>query len=187
MKIESVKTGQTALLAFGTVAAIFALLVSGCGAEESSVETGDSETAAVVVENTTPGRDRGAGAAGLRDQFLAAAAEQLEVTVEALTEAVGWPPNMEAAAEKLGIAIDKIQEAFPRLGQGGFGNGFADREAMFSQAAETLGITVEDLTAALGTPPDIEGAAKKLEISVEKLQEALPLLRGGFGNRTPRQ
>ena len=44
-----------------------------------------------------------------------------------------------------------------------------------SEAAATLGVTVEELAAALGgPPPDFEAAAETLGISVEELVAVLP-------------
>lgn len=43
----------------------------------------------------------------------------------------------------------------------------------FSAAAEKLGVPIEDLTEALGSPPDIAAAAEKLGISESSLMEAL--------------
>lgn len=40
-------------------------------------------------------------------------------------------------------------------------------------AAEKLGISTEDLTGALGSPPDVAAAAEKLGISQSSLMEAL--------------
>lgn len=42
-----------------------------------------------------------------------------------------------------------------------------------ASAAEKLGIPTEELTDALGTPPDVAAAAEKLGISKESLMEAL--------------
>ena len=59
----------------------------------------------------------------------------------------------------------------PRPG-GGPGNGAPN----FSEAADQLGVSVDELTAALGEPPfDLEAAAKELNVTVEELREALPL------------
>lgn len=43
----------------------------------------------------------------------------------------------------------------------------------FDAAAEKLGLSTEDLTEALGSPPDIAAAAEKLGISESSLMEAL--------------
>lgn len=43
----------------------------------------------------------------------------------------------------------------------------------FTAAAEKLGVPMEDLTGALGSPPDIAAAAEKLGISESSLMEAL--------------
>lgn len=50
----------------------------------------------------------------------------------------------------------------------------------FSEAAATLGVTEEELLAALGRPPfDLEAAAAKLGVTAEELEAALPPPPGG--------
>ena len=45
----------------------------------------------------------------------------------------------------------------------------------FTEAAEVLGVTLDELLAALGPPPpDLEVAAATLGVTVEELQAALP-------------
>ena len=56
----------------------------------------------------------------------------------------------------------------------------------FSEAAEKLGVTEEQLQEALGTtrPPDLPAAAEKLGVTEEQLVEALPAPpNGGRGER----
>ncbi|MBT3275431.1 MAG: hypothetical protein HN368_19910, partial [Spirochaetales bacterium] len=105
------------------------IVLSGCTpkTETAADKAPDPETAAVTTERAAPVRDGGGaqggvfadGGAAFLQQLYDSAAEQLKVTVEALTEALGTPPNFEAAAEKLGIAIEKLQEAMPQLARGG--------------------------------------------------------------------
>ncbi|MEO0987022.1 MAG: YHYH protein [Cyanobacteria bacterium J06639_14] len=58
---------------------------------------------------------------------------------------------------------------------GGRPGGSADPPPGFSEAAAQLGVTVEELMAALGEPPfDLEAAAATLGVTVEELTEALP-------------
>ena len=163
------------------------MILSSCTAKAETIaeKVPDPETAAVTTGNAAPVRD-GGGAAVLQ-QLYDSAAEQLKVTVEALTEALGTPPNFEAAAEKLGIAIEKLQEAMPQLARGGFGGGggISGRDQIFAQAAEALKVSVEDLVNALGRPLNLEAAAEKLKIPVEKLEEALPKFGGRAGQRAP--
>ncbi len=161
-------------------AVLAAIVLSACGGKEDVA----AKPIPVVINRPAPARggtEGSGGEAGFRDQFFAAAAEQLDVTVAALTEALGTPPDFEAAAEKLGIAIDKLRDVVPQFGPGGF----AGRGQIFARAAEALEITAEDLADALGSPPDFKAAAEKLKIPIEKLQEALPFSEGGgFGQRT---
>ncbi|MEO0868809.1 MAG: hypothetical protein AAFY17_10245 [Cyanobacteria bacterium J06642_11] len=45
----------------------------------------------------------------------------------------------------------------------------------FDEAATQLGVTIDELMAALGEPPfDLEAAAATLSVTVEELTEALP-------------
>jgi hypothetical protein len=56
-------------------------------------------------------------------------------------------------------------------GAGGPGAGGPD----FTEAAEVLGVTVDELLDALGPPPpDLEAAAATLGVTMEELQAALP-------------
>ncbi len=57
---------------------------------------------------------------------------------------------------------------------GGPGGGSPGGPPDFSEAAQQLGVSVEELMAALGNPPDFEAAAKTLGISVEELMNVLP-------------
>ena len=177
--------GQSVTTKIGMPAVLAFLTLVGCGDKESNVVEDEPRRVSATTENTVPARFEDTGGS-FGEQFYALAAERLEVTAEALGEALGTPPDFGAAAEKLGIAVEKIREAMPRFG-GGFGGGFGRLEELFAQAAEVLEIGVERLTEALGTPPDLEAAAEKLEISLEKLQEALPFFRGGFAGRESRQ
>lgn len=158
------------------VSIVIGIALSGC---EKNEEVAADDGAAVVVRSA-PARQGGSGSSGsIREQLFAAAAEQLDVTVEALTEAIGSPPDLEAAAKKLGISIEQLRDVVPQPGQGGFGG----RGQAFARAAEALNVAVEELAEALGSPPDFEAAAKKLEIPIEKLREALPFSAGGFGRQ----
>ncbi|MEM8643141.1 MAG: hypothetical protein AAGG51_30645 [Cyanobacteria bacterium P01_G01_bin.54] len=57
----------------------------------------------------------------------------------------------------------------------GLGNGAAGTLPGFDQAAEQLGVTVDELMAALGEPPfDLNAAATTLGVTLEELREALP-------------
>jgi YHYH protein len=50
----------------------------------------------------------------------------------------------------------------------------------FTEAAATLGVTVDELTAALGRPPfDLEAAAEKLGVTAAELEAAIPPPPGG--------
>ncbi|MEM9503751.1 MAG: hypothetical protein AAGA01_07325 [Cyanobacteria bacterium P01_E01_bin.43] len=45
----------------------------------------------------------------------------------------------------------------------------------FDEAATQLGVTTDELMAALGEPPfDLEAAAATLDVTVEELRDALP-------------
>lgn len=188
----------TFLLRLLTAGAV--LMLPACG--PADVDGGNAEAAgeqaATAVEKSTPasgqqaaGNRQGGEISGINSflaELYARAAEQLDLTVEALTEALGTPPNLAAAAEKLGIDIEKLTEAMPQLGRGegsGGGGGFGGSGInMFAEAAEKLDITVEALAEAMGRPPNLEAAAEKLEIPIEKLREALPFFKeGGFGQR----
>ena len=191
-----------------------AILVS-CGSSKSGEAAGadqsDSPTATANASDSRGNQDSttdraqageaGAGFAG-RDGagggFLAAAfndaAEALEISVEAL----GTPPDIEAASEKLEIPVQVLQGVLPEFlgsergsgapGEGGFGGGLA---AILGEAAEKLEVTVEALVEALGRPIDLESAAEKLKLTVEQITDALPEQfsqgfgrgggRGGFG------
>jgi hypothetical protein len=165
------------VLIWAVVLVVFAISLSGCEKDE---QVSADENATIVIPRSAPTRGGAGGSGGtIREQLFAAAAERLDVTVEALTEALGSPPDLEAAAKKLGIAIEKIRDAIPQPAQGGFGG----KGRAFARAAETLDIAVEDLAEALGSPPDLEAAAKKLKISLEKLEEALPFTGSGYGQR----
>ena len=60
-------------------------------------------------------------------------------------------------------------------GQGGPGEGGPGGPPDFTQAAEVLGVTVDELLTALGPPPpDLENAAATLGVTVEELRAALP-------------
>jgi hypothetical protein len=180
------------LLALLTAGAV--LLLPACGPADADNRKANTagEPAATVVDESVPGSGQQGGAIDGINTFLAElyahASEQLDLTVEALTEALGTPPNLGVAAEKLGIDIEKLTEAMPQLnrgagigGGGGFGGGGIN---MFTEAAKKLDIAVDALVEAMGRPPNLEAAAEKLEIPIEKLREALPLLgEGGLGPR----
>jgi hypothetical protein len=60
-------------------------------------------------------------------------------------------------------------------GAGGGGEAAGGEAPDLTEAAATLGVTVEELQATLGdSPPDLEAAAEVLGITVEELQAALP-------------
>lgn len=63
--------------------------------------------------------------------------------------------------------------------QGGMGGGMGAPD--FSEAAEKLGVSEEELVAALGEdrPPNFAAAAEKLGITEEALMEAMPVRQGG--------
>lgn len=70
--------------------------------------------------------------------------------------------------------------ASDRGGGGGF-SGFGDRRTkVFTDAAEKLEVTVEELIEAVGIPPDLEAASEKLGITLDKIQEAIQSILGGF-------
>ncbi|MEM8808635.1 MAG: hypothetical protein AAGF01_21680 [Cyanobacteria bacterium P01_G01_bin.38] len=57
----------------------------------------------------------------------------------------------------------------------GLGKGVAGTPPGFDEAAEQLGVTVDELMSASGEPPfDLEAAAATLGVTVEELTEALP-------------
>ncbi|MEL6814958.1 MAG: YHYH protein, partial [Cyanobacteria bacterium J06598_3] len=63
----------------------------------------------------------------------------------------------------------------PPRGPGGAGNGGNGVPPSFDEAAAQLGVTVDELMAALGRPPfNLEAAATTLGVTVEDLSEALP-------------
>ena len=114
---------------------------------------------------------------------MAEAAKALGVTEEALTDALGNPPDLAKAAKKLEISLEKLQEVIPMGGFGrGLSGGFGDSERM-AEAAKKLGIEQQKLQDALGEPLNINAAAEKLDISAEKIQEALGLTQRGFGRQ----
>jgi hypothetical protein len=105
-------------------------------------------------------------------EMIANAAAKLEVSVEDLIEALGDPPDLDVAAEKLEMPIGRLRVAMPLLGESrSMGGG-----SIYAAAAEKLNLTAGDLTEALGMPPSLEDAAKKLDIPLEKMKEALPFL-----------
>ncbi|MEE3251847.1 MAG: hypothetical protein VX268_06315, partial [Actinomycetota bacterium] len=60
-------------------------------------------------------------------------------------------------------------------GQGGPGEGGPGGPPDFTEAAEALGVTVDELLAALGPPPpDLEAAAETRGVTAEALRAALP-------------
>lgn len=60
--------------------------------------------------------------------------------------------------------------------QGGMGG--EGRTLELTEAAETLGLTEEELREALGTPPDFAAAAETLGITREELRAAMPAREG---------
>jgi cytochrome c556 len=185
---------------------LLAVLTAGCSGGDAnavqdtqSVEPANADTNTQEVdveeqqappENAGPGQ--GPGEPGERGfgggQFdLAAAAEQLGVTEEELTAALGdlsqGMPDLEAAAQQLGVTVDELTAAlgFPGGGMPG-GRGFDIGQIDMAAAAEQLGVTEEELTTALGDlgqgMPDFEAAAQQLGVTVEELYAALGFPEG---------
>jgi hypothetical protein len=126
------------------LAIVSAALIAGCSGGDAdtvqdtqSVEPADTDAEEVDVEEQQapspedaapgqgPGEPGGRGFGG-GQLDLAAAAEQLGVTEEALSAALGdlgqGPPDFEAAAEALGVTVDELYAAlgFPEgLAPGG--------------------------------------------------------------------
>lgn len=152
-------------------------------AESKTAETSDAVVQSESADQARPGIGGGQGGDFLARAY-ATAAEALGISEEDLVEALGDPPDFEAAAKKLEIALEKLQKALPVQGGAGFG-GLGDFQArfaeMYAEAAEKLELSVEDLVAALGIPPNFEAASEKLDITIEKLQEVLPLPQRGQG------
>ena len=113
---------------------------------------------------------------------MAEAAKALGVTEEALTEALGNPPDLSKAAKKLEISLEKLEEVIPKFGGGGFSGGAVDSERL-AEAAKHRGIEQQKLQDALGEPLNINAAAEKLDMSAEKIQDALGLTQRGFGRQ----
>ena len=181
----------------GTATLTLALLLSASCSEKdaASKDTKAEDAPATLVAPAAGGgsAEQGGGGFGgdraaFMTQFYAEAAEKLDVPVDDLVEALGLPPDVNAASEKLGIAVEKLETVLPtRGGGGGFGGGQGGgdlaggiRERLFAEAAEKLGVTTEALVEAMGTPPSLEAASEALEIPLEKLQEAVQLPQGGF-------
>ena len=181
-----------------------AALVAGCSGGDAdavqdtqSVEPADTEAEEVDVEEQQPppedtapgqgpGEPSGRGFEGVQLD-LAAAAEQLDVTEEELTTALGdieqGPLDFEAAAEALGVTVDELIAtlSFPD-GDEPRGPGADIVQLDVAAAAGQLGVTKEELTAALGDleqgMPDFEAAATQLGVTVEELYTALGLPEG---------
>jgi hypothetical protein len=164
-----------------------------------------AETLGVTVEELQAALGTGKeGGRGERD--LTAAAEALGITVEELQLAIqnakpaacvdGQPAqdvdcrlNVEALATSLGVTVEEIEAVLGRRGG-----------PDFAAAAETLGVTEDELQQALqdvksaecataeeGAPkdpncrPDIDAAAETLGVTAEELQQALGKPEGGRG------
>jgi hypothetical protein len=139
-------------------------LIAGCsGGEDESVQetqavepadTDNVEEQAAPPAEEAPANQPGQGQGepgergfGLGQIDLAAAAEQLGVSEEELSAALGdlgqGMPDLEAAAAQLGVSVEELYAAL------GFqGGGMPD----FAAAAAQLGVSVEELYAALGFP-----------------------------------
>jgi hypothetical protein len=153
---------------------------SASNASENTSDTSDSRADTAQAARPVSGQFAGREGSDFRNQFFADAAQKLEIEVDALVEALGTQMDIEAAAEKLKISVEKLTAALPEnLTSGDFGRegGFGDGggfAALFEGSAEKLGITVDTLVEALGRPINLEAAAEKLEISIDTLKAALP-------------
>lgn len=153
---------------------------SALNATESAPDSSDSRADTAQAARPEGGQFAGREGSDFRNQFFADAAQKLEIEVDALVEALGTQMDIEAAAEKLKISVEKLTAALPEnIASGGFGRdgGFGEGggfAALFEGSAEKLGITVDTLVDALGRPINLEAAAEKLEISIDTLKAALP-------------
>jgi hypothetical protein len=183
------------------VALLAAMLIAGCsGGDESvqetqAVEPADTENVegqAAPPAEEAPANAPGQGEPGERgfgfgQLDLAAAAEQLGVTEEQLSAALGdlsqGMPDLEAAAAQLGVTVEELSAVLGFQG-GGMpgGRGFDISQLDLAAAAEQLGVTEEELTAALGDlsqgMPDFEAAAAQLGVTVDELYTALGFPEG---------
>lgn len=109
-----------------------------------------TETIAAASEERPAARRPGGGRV---PPVYANAAETLGVTAEALTDAVGFPPDLEQGAKILGVPLEELQAAFP-------GRGGADQSAELTvntpdaQNGYTLVAPLQSTTTSL---IDIEG------------------------------
>lgn len=173
---------------FSLVVLVASVLLSACSSAEALPApteidpTSALEDTAAVEDNATESAAREErpedGRRGGRDEMINAAAAELGIAAEDLSFAIGNTPeiNFEAAAELLGIPAADIELALqnnrPERGQNGeFPPPFL---AAIDGAAAELEVSVEDLTAALGSgfPLDWDAAATTLGISTEALQTA---------------
>ena len=177
-----------------------AVLVS-CGSSENGANSEANQPVEDSAATTdTNAQNGGAPAGGLFATALSEAADALEISVEVLQEALGSPPDIEAASQKLEIPVRVLEEVLPEFGnsergfavrgEGGFGGGL---NVILTEAAEKLEISVDALIEALGRPINLEAAAEKLELTMEQIRSALPEEfgqaidrrggRGGFGTQ----
>jgi cytochrome c556 len=187
------------LLALALLAAV---LVVGCSGNEAeptqetqTVEpagTENVEEQAAPPAEEAPANAPGQGEPGERgfgfgQLDLAAAAEQLGVSEEELSAALGdleqGMPDLEAAATQLGVTVEELSAALGFQGGGTpGGRGFDLSQIDLAAAAEQLGVSEEDLTAALGDMeqdmPDFEAAAAQLGVTVDELYAALGFPEG---------
>ena len=163
------------------------VLLFACGNDAGGSAGSVSSGEEVTTEDVGVRGSEGFGSGGFLNTLLEAAAEKLEISVEALTDAVGQPPNLEVAAEKLKISIESLTDALPDFGSlgGGQRGGFAGATEFLGEAADKLGVAVEELIEALGRPLDLNAAAEKLGLDVKAIEEALPgqIRRGGGRTR----
>jgi cytochrome c556 len=192
------------LLALALLAAV---LLAGCSGgedepvqETQAVEPADTDNvegqAAPPAENapanpSEQGEPGGRGF-GFGQPDLAAAAEQLGVSEEELTAALGdlgqGMPDFEAAAAQLGVTVEELYAALGFQGRGTPGGrgpggpGFDIGQLDLAAAAEQLGVSEEELSTALGDlgqgMPDFEAAAAQLGVTVEELYAALGFPEG---------
>jgi len=103
---------------------------------------------------------------------------------ESIVDENKFTPGEEPLATPDGaVPVEMGEPGMPPEGMGEAGRGAGGMD--FASAASTLGVTEEELMAALGTeggPMDLVSAASALGITVEELEEAL-----GFSGEMPPQ
>ena len=123
----------------------------------------------------------------LSDEALEAAAEVLGITADELSAALDAGTTLEALAETYGVDVqdvfDAIREAMPipEFGFGGRGNpgeigapgNMPLSDEALVAAAEALGITVDELTAALEAGTTLEALAETAGVDIQVVFDAI--------------